>query len=111
MCGIYNAQKYEIRLLMKLININGLLGPTLQELFLKWSHLSKREKILLNYVTYYIIEKKQMELYSPIIQGFSYWNSIQDIEGNFFLWNIAVFMMNFTSFHYNMTFCGIFFVS
>lgn len=57
------------------------LGPILQELFLKWSTLSKREKILLNYVSFYVIEKSQIELFAPIIQGFGYWDSIQDKEG------------------------------
>lgn len=57
-------------------------SPT--ELFLKWSNLSKPEKILLNYITFFIIEKTQMELYISIIQGFSYWNTIQDIEGIYY---------------------------
>ncbi|KAG5898745.1 hypothetical protein JTB14_020939 [Gonioctena quinquepunctata] len=55
--------------------------PILQELFLKWITLTPREKILLNYISLYIFDKAQIDLYAPIIQGFSYWNSIQDTEG------------------------------
>ncbi|CAH1102298.1 unnamed protein product [Psylliodes chrysocephalus] len=56
-------------------------SPVLQELFLKWSALSSREKFLLNYIAFYIIDSAQSDLYAPIIQGFHYWNNIQDTEG------------------------------
>lgn len=69
-------------ILLQFVTIYNTLGPILQELFLKWSTLSKREKILLNYLSFYIIEKNQIELFAPIIQGFSYWNSVQDREGD-----------------------------
>lgn len=58
-----------------------IIGPVLQELFLKWSALSSREKFLLNYIAFYIIDSAQSDLYAPIIQGFHYWNNIQDTEG------------------------------
>lgn len=58
------------------------LGPKLQELFLKWCSLTNNEKIMLTYLIYFIIDNNEFELYSPIIQGLNYWNTIQDIEGN-----------------------------
>lgn len=58
-----------------------ILGPLLQELFLKWTDLTIKEKILLNYIAFHVVEKCQIELYTPIIQGFGYWNTLQDTEG------------------------------
>nr|XP_023017215.1 uncharacterized protein LOC111506390 [Leptinotarsa decemlineata] len=55
--------------------------PILQDLFLKWITLTPREKFLLNYIAFYVFDKTQIELFSPVIQGFSYWNSVQDTEG------------------------------
>ncbi|CAG9823661.1 unnamed protein product [Phaedon cochleariae] len=57
------------------------LGPILQELFLKWSTLTTKEHILLNYIAFYVIDKSEIDLYAPVIQGFGYWNNIQDTEG------------------------------
>ncbi|KAJ8920784.1 hypothetical protein NQ315_004925 [Exocentrus adspersus] len=56
--------------------------PLLQELFLKWTNLGIREKVLLNYIAFHIVEKGQIELYTAIIQGFGYWNTLQDTEGS-----------------------------
>ncbi|VEN57564.1 unnamed protein product [Callosobruchus maculatus] len=55
--------------------------PILQELFLKWCNLSDKEKVLLNYLTYYILDKSQTEIYTSIVQGLTYWNAVQDFEG------------------------------
>ncbi|KAJ8930973.1 hypothetical protein NQ314_016170 [Rhamnusium bicolor] len=57
------------------------MSPILQELFLKWTTLNLKEKVLLNYIAYHVVEKSQIDLYAPIMQGFGYWNSLQDTEG------------------------------
>nr|CAI5841692.1 unnamed protein product [Callosobruchus analis] len=55
--------------------------PILQELFLKWCNLSDKEKVLLNYLAYYVLDKSHSELYASIVQGLTYWNAVQDFEG------------------------------
>ncbi|XP_030749494.1 uncharacterized protein LOC115877478 [Sitophilus oryzae] len=55
--------------------------PPMQEFFTKWIELSCRQKALLNYNAFYILENPEMSIFSSIIKGVNYWNNVQDTEG------------------------------
>ncbi|XP_066255087.1 uncharacterized protein [Euwallacea similis] len=56
-------------------------SPLMQELFSKWLALNSREMALLNYISFHIHDRSDMCIYSGIIKGINFWNTIQDTEG------------------------------
>ncbi|XP_057668138.1 uncharacterized protein LOC130901068 [Diorhabda carinulata] len=55
--------------------------PALKELFLNWCKLTPKEKKNLNYLSRYVLEPEQFDLYAPIIGGLKYWSDVQDTQG------------------------------
>ncbi|XP_057665553.1 uncharacterized protein LOC130899553 [Diorhabda carinulata] len=55
--------------------------PVLRGLFLNWCKLSPKEKTFLNYLSNYILDRDQIDLYPPIIGGLEYWSDVQDNQG------------------------------
>uniref|UniRef100_A0A6P7GSA2 Uncharacterized protein LOC114345815 isoform X1 n=1 Tax=Diabrotica virgifera virgifera TaxID=50390 RepID=A0A6P7GSA2_DIAVI len=55
--------------------------PVVQQLFLKWSNLTLKEKYLLKYITFFVDDPGKSNSYIPILEGFNYWSNLQDREG------------------------------
>ncbi|XP_057665450.1 uncharacterized protein LOC130899489 [Diorhabda carinulata] len=47
--------------------------PLLYDLYLNWCQLSLKGKIFLTYISRYVLDTEQYDLYTPIIGGLNYW--------------------------------------